>query len=118
MMKVAVAGYSTVKFSLDDTPIESLLFSATKQLFENTRNLSQKDIDAVLVSTNDNKKYLGAVLSELAGITPKITHSIESLCNSGTNAVVSAFSYVSSGMADVVLVSGAGKFDSPGQVLD
>lgn len=118
MMKVAVAGYSTVKFSLDDTPIESLLFSATKQLFENTRNLSQKDIDAVLVSTNDNKKYLGAVLSELAGITPKISHSVESLCNSGTNAIVSAFSYVSSGMADTVLVCGAERFDSPGQVLD
>ena len=118
MMKVAVAGYSTTKFSLDDAPIEGLLFSATKQLFENTRNLSQKDIDAVLVSTNENKKYLAPVLSELAGITPKISHSVENLCSSGTNTIVSAFSYVSAGLADVVLVAGAERSDNPGQVLD
>lgn len=117
-MRVAVAGYSTTKFSLDDTPIESLLFSATKQLFENTKNLTQKDIDAVLVSTNENKKYLAPILSEMAGITPKISHSVENLCNSGTNSIVSAFSYVSSGLADAVLVAGAERSDNPGQVLD
>lgn len=118
MMKVAVAGYSTTKFSLDDASIENLLFSATKQLFGNTPNLSQKDVDAVLVSTNENRKYLAPVLSELAGITPKISHSVENLCSSGTNSVVSGFSYIASGLADAVLVAGAERFDSPGQVLD
>lgn len=118
MMKVAVAGYHTTKFSLEDSPIESLLFSATKQLFQNTKNLEQNDIDAVLVSTNDNKKYLAPIVSELAGITPKISHSVENMCNSGTNAVVSGFSYISSGMADVVLVVGAERAENPGQVLD
>lgn len=117
-MKVAVAGYCTTKFSLERSPIENLLFSATKQLFQNTKNLAQKDIDAVLVSTNDNKKYLAPIVSELAGITPKISHSVESMCNSGTNAIVSGFSYISSGMADVVLVVGAECAENPGQVLD
>ena len=117
-MKVAVAGYHTTKFSLDDTPIENLLVSAASNLFQNTKNLTQKDIDAVLVSTNDNKKYLGPIVSELSGITPKISHSIESMCNSGTNAIVSGFSYVSSGMADVVLIVGAERSENPGQVLD
>lgn len=118
MMRVAVAGYSTTKFSLDHTPIEDLLFLATRQLFQNTKNLSQKDIDAVLVSTNDTKRYLAPIVSELAGITPKISHSVESMCNSGTNAIVSGFSYISSGMADVVLVVGAEQAENPGQVLD
>ncbi|MGQ0606666.1 MAG: thiolase family protein [Candidatus Nitrosotenuis sp.] len=117
-MKVGIAGYCTTKFSLNDASIENLLFAATKQLFHNTNNLSQKDVDAVLVSTNDNKKYLAPIVSELAGITPKISHSIESMCNSGTNAIVSGFSYISSGMTDVVLVVGAERVENPGQVLD
>ncbi len=115
---MAVAGHSTTKFSTDDTKIESLLFSATKSLFKQTKNLSQKDVDVVLVSTNDNQKYLAPIISEMAGISPKISHNIESMCNSGTNAVVTAFSYISSGLADVALVIGAERFDSPGHVLD
>ena len=118
MMKVAIAGYSTTKFTLDQPSIEDLLVSATKQLFQDTKNLSQKNIDAVLVSTNNNKKYLGPILSELTGITPKISQSIENMCNSGTNAIVSGYSYIASGMADVVLVVGAEQAENSGQVLD
>lgn len=117
-MKVAVAGYSTGKFSKDDVPVENVLLSSARQLFESTKNLEQKDVDAVLVSTNENKKYLSAVVSELAGISPKISHSVESLCNSGTNSLVSAYSHIASGLADVALVIGAERFDSPGQVLE
>ncbi|MEW6589237.1 MAG: beta-ketoacyl synthase N-terminal-like domain-containing protein [Thermoproteota archaeon] len=118
MNKVAVVSHCTTKFSLDDVSVESLLALATKSLFEQTKNLTQKDIDAVLVSTNENKKYLSAIVSEMAGISPKISHSVESLCNSGTNSIVSAFSYLSAGLADVALVVGAERFDSPGQVLE
>ncbi len=118
MNAVAVAGHCTTKFSAGDIKIESLLFSAAKSLFEQTQNLTQKDIDVVLVSTNDNKKYLAPIISEMSGISPKISHNIESMCNSGTNSIVSAFSYISSGLADVALVVGAERFDSPGQVLE
>ena len=118
MSKVGIASYGITKFSKDDSKIESVLLNSTKKLFDSTSNLNQNDIDAVLVSTNDNSKYLAAVLSEMAGIEPKISHSIESLCNSGTNAIVSAYSYITSGLADVVLVSGAERYDSPGQILE
>lgn len=116
--KVGIAAYGMTKFSREDTKIESALLESTKNLFENSVNLSQKDIDAVLVSTNNNSKYLSAVLSEITGIEPKIAHSVESLCNSGTNAIVSAYSYVASGLADTILVSGAERYDSPGQILE
>ena len=58
MNKVAIVGYGNTKFSKEDIPIESLLLNATKSLFDQNSNLSQKDIDTVLVSTNDNSKYL------------------------------------------------------------
>ncbi|MDH3677859.1 MAG: thiolase family protein [Nitrosopumilus sp.] len=118
MVKVAIVGYGQTKFSKEDSKIESVLLKSTKDLFDSTSNLHQKDIDAVLVSTNNNSKYLSAVLSEMSGIQPKISHSIESLCNSGTNSVVAAYSYIVSGLAELVLISGAERYDSPGQILE
>lgn len=118
MPKVGIASYGITKFSKEDSKIESVLLKSTKKLFDSSPNLSRDDIDAVLVSTNNNSKYLSAILSEMSGIEPKIAHSIESLCNSGTNAIVSAYSYIASGLADVVLISGAERYDSPGQILE
>ncbi|MEC4848318.1 MAG: thiolase family protein [Nitrosarchaeum sp.] len=118
MSKVGIASYGLTKFSKDDSKIESVLLQSTKKLFDASPNLSRNDIDAILVSTNNNSKYLSAVLSEMSGIEPKIAHSVESLCNSGTNAIVSAYSYISAGLADVVLVCGAERYDSPGQILE
>ena len=116
--KVGIAAFGMTKFSREDTQIESLLLQSTKKLFENCPKLSREDIDGVLVSTNNNSKYLAPILSEIAGIEPKIAHSLENLCNSGSNAIVSAYSYIASGLADVILISGAERYDSPGQILE
>ena len=112
-----MAGFGLTKFTKNDIPIEDLMLSATKSLFENTENLTQKDVDVVLTATSDDSKYLSSIASELAGLTPKISHSVESLCNSGANGAVSAFSYIASGLADIALVVGAERFDSPGLVF-
>ncbi len=118
MRRVAIGGFGLTKFNRDEVSIESLMLSSIKSLFDNSTNLTQKDVDVVLTSTNDNSKYLANIASELAGISPKISHSVESLCNSGANSLVSAFSYIASGLADVALVVGAEKFDTPGLVLE
>jgi acetyl-CoA C-acetyltransferase len=118
LKKVAVVGYGNTKFTKDELPIESLLLESTKQVFDTTKNLSQDLIDGVIVSTNDNSKYLGAILSELSGIKPKISHTVEHLCSSGSSAVISGFSYIASGLADTVLVAGADKIGNPGQILE
>ena len=118
MNKVGIIGYGITPFSKDDQKIETILLDSTKELFKNNSEIDRNDIDAVLVSTNNNSKYLSPVLSEMAGIQPNISHTIESLCNSGTNSIVSAYSYIASGLADMVLVSGAERYDSPGQILE
>ena len=111
-------GAGLTKFTNEDSSLESLMLSSIKSLFKDTRNLTQKDVDVVLTSTSGNSKYLSSIVSELAGLTPKISHSVESLCNSGANSAVSAFAYVASGLADIALVTGAERFDSPGRVLE
>ena len=117
MNKVGIIGYGITPFTREDQKIDSVLLKSTKTLFQNNPNIDRKDIDTVLVSTNDNSKYLSPILSEMTGIQPKIAHSIESLCNSGTNSIVSAYSYIASGLSDMVLVTGAERYDSPGQIL-
>ena len=82
MNRVSISGYGITKFSREDISIESSLLQSTKELFDSNSNLHQKDIEVVLVSTCDNSKYLSSILSELAGIEPKISHSVENLCNS------------------------------------
>jgi len=118
MNKVGIVGYGITPFTKDDKKIESILLDSAKELFKNNSKINRADIDGVLVSTNNNSKYLSPVLSEMVGIQPKIAHSIENLCNSGTNSIVSAYSYIASGLADLVLVTGAERYDSPGNILE
>lgn len=117
MNKVAITAFGATKFSQDDLAINDMMFDSIKSLFENSSNVQKDDIDVVLVSTNDDTKYQGAIISEMVGIQPKISHNIESMCSSGTNAIVSAYSYIASGLAKTALVVGADRFDGPGQIL-
>ncbi len=118
MKRVAIVASGLTKFNKSEKSLDSMMLSSIKPIFENTKNLDQKDVDVVLTSTNANKNYLANIISELSGIKPKISHSVESLCNSGTNSLVSAYAYISSGLADTALVVGAEKTDSPGLVLN
>lgn len=118
MGKVGIIGYGITPFSKNDQKIETVLLNSTKELFMSNPEINRSDVDAVLVSTNNNSKYLSQILSEMAGIQPNVSHTVESLCNSGTNSIVSAYSYIASGLADMVLVSGAERYDSPGQILE
>ena len=57
-------------------------------------------------------------IRDRSGIRPKISHTVEHLCSSGSSAVISGFSYITSGLADTVLVTGADKIGNPGQILE
>ena len=118
MNKVGIAAYGLIPFTKNDEKIETIMLRSLKELFKTNPSIQQEQIQSVIVSTNNNSKYLAPVLSEMAGIKPKISHTIESLCNSGSNSIVSAYSYISSGLADMVLVTGAERYDSPGQILE
>lgn len=104
--------------SLTDThnSIIQIALEPTIKLLKNTgfpRNL----IDAVIFSSCAPDQYLSSIIAEILGIRPKISHRLDNLCNSGTNAIISAFSYISSGLCDSALVIGAEMADSPGKIL-
>ncbi|RDJ31040.1 MAG: thiolase family protein [Crenarchaeota archaeon] len=118
MNNVSIVGHGSTKFTTEDVSIEEQMVGAVKNLFDNTKNLTQKEIDGVLISTNSNSKYLSAIISETLGIEPNVSHTVESLCNSGTNAIVSAAAHVNSKIAKTILVIGGDRHDSPGQILE
>ena len=76
-----------------------------------------KEIDAVLVSTCATDQYSSTIISEMLGIKPKVSHRVDNLCNSGTNAVVSAYSLIASGLCESALVIGVEKATSDGNRL-
>ncbi len=119
MTRVAIVGTGMGRFSKDsDEGIESLLVGASKSALDSARNLAGRDIDGVMVSTNAHDSYLGAILAESIGAKPGVAQTVESLCVSGTNALVSGYAHIRAGLADTVLVAGADTFDGPGRVFE
>ena len=117
MGKVAVCSWSTSKFNKDS--IQSLFELACEPCIEILKGdkISRDQIDAVIFSSCAKEQYISSILSETLGMRPKIAYRIDNLCNSGTNAVTSAFSLIASGLCDTALVVGAEKADSPGNKL-
>jgi acetyl-CoA C-acetyltransferase len=117
MRKVAVSSWATSTFTKDSQmSLFELALEPSIQLIRQN-GISPKEIDAVLFSTCATDQYSSAIISEMLGINPRISHRIDNLCNSGTNAVASAFAIIASGLCDTALVIGAEKADSPGNKL-
>jgi acetyl-CoA C-acetyltransferase len=117
MRKVAVSSWASSKFSKGSKM--SLFDLACEPCIQLIREsgISAKQIDAVLFSSCATDQYTSAIISEMLGIQPRISYRIDNLCNSGTNAVASAFAIIASGLCDTVLVVGSEKVDSPGNRL-
>lgn len=119
MNRIAIVGTAINCFTKDGRlPIESLLADASTSALGSAKNLDGSVLDTVMVSTNDHARYLGPILAESVGARPRAAQTIESMCSSGTNALVSGFAHISAGLADTVLVAGADSFDGPGRVLE
>jgi acetyl-CoA C-acetyltransferase len=114
--RIAISSWATTKFTKDSSI--QLLELACEPCVEVLKNgISEKEIDAVLFSSCATDQYSSTIISEMLGMRPKVSHRIDNLCNSGTNAVASAFSMITSGLCDTALVVGAEKADSPGNKL-
>jgi len=117
MNRVAVSSWATSTFTKGTT--KSLFDLACEPSVQVIRDsgISANDIDAVLFSSCAADQYSAAIVSEMLGIHPKVSYRIDSLCNSGTNAVASGFALIASGLCHTALVVGAERIDSPGNKL-
>lgn len=117
MNRVAIIGYSTSKFRrIIDKSLYELACEPCMDIIRVT-NFPSSKIDGVLLSSCSNEQYGAAIVSEMLGLSPKVTSKIDNLCNSGTIAISTAYSYIAAGLCNSILVVGAEMFNSPGTRL-
>lgn len=114
MHRVAIASAATTKFTkASDRPIFDLACDPCIRILQE----NGKNVDAVILSTCATDQYSSAIISEMLGLKPKVSYRVDNLCNSGTNAIASAYSLIASGLANSALVVGAEKAASGGNRL-
>jgi acetyl-CoA C-acetyltransferase len=114
LRRVAIASAATCKFTkASEMPIFELACQPCIEIL----GQAGKDIDAVMLSTCATDQYSSTIVAEMLGLAPKISQRIDNLCNSGTNAIASAYAMISAGLCDSALVVGAEKAQSEGNRL-
>ncbi len=117
MREVAIAAYATTKFSRkSDRSLFELACEPCSNILRR-HDITKEDIDAVIFSSCSFEQYSSSIISDMLGLSPKISHRTDNLCNSGTSAIVSAFSYISCGLCESALVVGAEMINTTGHRL-
>ena len=107
MSRVAIVDQSTCKFTKDTSlSVLEIACEPCKEILERYKNKGI-EIDSVFLSTTADVQYGSTIVSEYLGIKPIISQRLDNLCNSGTNAIVSAYSMIKSGLCKNALVVGA-----------
>ncbi len=117
MRRVAITSWATSQFAKDSGLSVFDLACGPCAKILNSTGIDRKVLDAVLMSSCTSEQYSSTIISEMLGIRPKISQRIDNLCNSGTNAVTTAYSLIASELCEIALVVGAEKAESTGNKL-
>ncbi len=123
--RVAVVGYGLSKFNRLEMKDYSIYEHATYAYADMLNNfasikdlIKENGIDAIITSTSDPNPYSASIIAEMFNIRPKIATRVESMCSSGANAIITAYSYIVSKLCKSVLIVGFDTKDSIGMRLD
>jgi len=107
MSRVAIVDQSTSKFTKDAVvSLEEIACEPCREILARHKN-TDLQIDSVFLSTTADIQYGSSIVSEYLGLKPRISQRLDNLCNSGSNAIVSAYSMIKSGLCRTALVIGA-----------
>jgi acetyl-CoA C-acetyltransferase len=108
--RVAVVGVGQTAFTRScGVSIRELCFEAFKEAMEDAGNLSTKDIDASIICSApeyDKQRSPSGLIAEYLGLTPKPTFLAEAVCASSSVGVRIGWSFIRSGLHQVVAVLG------------
>lgn len=109
MSKVGIIGVGQSKFvRAYPGSIREMVFESFKEAMADA-NMTTKDIGATIVCSApeyDKQRSPSGVFAEYLGMNPQPTFYVESLCSSSTTGLRLAYSLVSSGLHDAVMVLG------------
>jgi len=108
-MNVAIVGVGQTPFSRKcGISIRELCFEAFREALEDL-NLTAKEIDASIICSApeyDKQRSPAGLISEYLGLNPKPTFYAESICSSSSTGVKVGYSFIKSGLHDIVAVIG------------
>lgn len=118
MRKVAIVGGGATKCGKREANWRELVQEAGKAMFENVKNLSPKDVEALIVGAAQPERFVfqahvAPMVAECLGMNPKIVARAELMCASGQAAIRYAWACVASGMVDVAVAFGVEKMFMP-----
>jgi len=119
MRKVAIVGGGATRCGKREASWRDLVQEAGKAMFENVKNISPKDVEALIVGAAQPERFIfqahtAPMVAEYLGITPrKVLARTELMCASGQAAIRYAWACVASGMADVAVAFGVEKMYMP-----
>ncbi|MCS6767459.1 MAG: thiolase family protein [Candidatus Nitrosocaldus sp.] len=111
---VAIVGYGMARFSrgeCSDHSLYELAVTSTAEML-NELDIRRDGIDALIVSTTDGRAYTASILADMLGIRARVVQRVESMCSSGASALMTAYTYIASGLCDTALVIGFDAYDS------
>ena len=117
--KVCMLGGGMSPWGVRQATLRDLFQEAGKAAFEDVPGLTNKDIDGLLVASAYTERinyqtHLAPLVAEYLGIRPtSVCARVELLCASGSSAIILATGLIASGMADVVMVAGGDKLNTP-----
>ena len=119
MRKVAIVGGGATRCGKREASWRDLAQEAGKAMFENVPNLSQKDVDSLIVGAAQPERFafqahVAPLVAEYLGIMPrKVLARTELMCASGQAAIRYAYACVASGLSDVAVAFGVEKMFMP-----
>ncbi len=119
MRKVAIVGGGATRCGKREASWRDLAQEAGKAMFDNVANLSQKDVDSLIVGAAQPERFafqahVAPLVAEYLGIMPrKVLARTELMCASGQAAIRYAYACVASGLSDVAVAFGVEKMFMP-----
>jgi acetyl-CoA C-acetyltransferase len=119
MRNVAIIAGGATRCGKREAGWRDLVQEAGKAMFDSVNNLSQKDVDSLIVGAAQPERFafqshVAPMVAEYLGIMPrKVLARTELMCASGQAAIRYAWACVASGLSDVAVAFGAEKMFMP-----
>jgi acetyl-CoA C-acetyltransferase len=119
MRKVCVISGGMSQWGARKATLREMFQEAGKACFDDNTMVKNKDIDGLIVASAFTERiatqtHLAPLVAECLGIkTSSVCARVELLCASGSSAIIMAYGLIKAGIADVVMVAGGEKLNTP-----
>ncbi len=119
MPKVALVGAGMARFGVRKATFRDLVWEAGKACFDSVPGLRPAGLQGLVVGSvmperTAFQSHIASLVAEALGIRPdRLSARTEHMCASGTVGIRYAYAFIAAGLADLVMVLGVEKLNTP-----